>query len=344
MASQAPQSDETTVPHRGWSLARPSSDNSQVLAGSKNLVISYVTLANSRVFHVEVDQKADGQEVLEKICKLLGIMDEVDYFGLQYFGPKNELLWVNTRNRLSKQIPGGQPYKLYFRVKFYVPPHTLLLEETRHQFFINIVQQLKQGLWDTDTSLELQAHLIALMAHAQFGDYNPVTTPCKYACFWPDRRDEIPPEAVRMAASFHRDLEGTTKAHSQYEVLRLVYMDMTSYGTHFYEAKDIFDHKILIGVGPEGICLCSTTGQVIERVTTVTTSTRVVTLNLLEDDASLKSKNYQLATTRLGNSLYRCIMELHSFFRCDSVREDVITQTNRDLRDAFTSLFDHNGE
>lgn len=80
------------------------------------------------------------------------------------------------------------------------------------------------------------------------------------------------------------------------------------------------------------------------RVHTVTTSARVVTLNLLEDDGSVKGRNYQLATNRLASSLYRSITEIHAFFRCDSVRDTVLWQTTRDLKDALVSIFDHNGE
>ncbi|TPP65960.1 E3 ubiquitin-protein ligase MYLIP-A [Fasciola gigantica] len=312
-------------------------------------IICYITQADNNVFHVEVEHKADGQEVIDKICKMLGIMDEAEYFGVQFMGLKNEMLWLNNRNRLSKQVPGSSPYHLYFRVKYYVPPHAILLEDTRNQFYNNVVQQLKGGVWDAESTLETQANLIALMAYTQFGPYNANTTPCKYACFWPDCRGEIPPEAIRMAANFHRDLDGFTVSHAKYELLRIVSMEFPSYGTHFYEVKDIFDRKLLLGVGPEGLALCSSHSSVIERfpycrVHTVTTSARVVTLNLLEDDGSVKGRNYQLATNRLASSLYRSITEIHAFFRCDSVRDTVLWQTTRDLKDALVSIFDHNGK
>ncbi|CAL8102268.1 unnamed protein product [Calicophoron daubneyi] len=334
---------------RSRPLSRTISESSRSQTNAP--IICYVTQADDHVLHVEVEHRADGQEVLYKICKTLGIIDEAEYFGIQFMGLKNEMLWLNNRNRLSKQIPGSPPYHLYFRVKFYVLPHSLLVEETRHQFYINVVQQLKSGVWDAETSLETQANLIALMAYVQFGKYNPNTTPCKYACFWPDCRGEIPADAIRMAANFHRalDAEGCTISHAKYELIRISAMEFPCYGTYFYDVKDVFDHRLMLGVGPEGLTLCSSSSSVIDRfpycrVHTVTTSARVVTLNLLEDDGSVKARNYQLSTARLAGALYRSVTEVHAFFRCDSVRDHVLLQTTRDFKDAFTSMFDHSGK
>ncbi|KAL5107573.1 E3 ubiquitin-protein ligase MYLIP-A [Taenia crassiceps] len=73
---------------------------------------------------------------------------------------------------------------------------------------------------------------------------------------------------------------------------------------------------------------------------TVTISGRVVTLNLLEDDASVKMRNYELSSKRSADCLYRSITELHCFFRCDNVRDDVLNRTNPGIN--FSTIFDHN--
>lgn len=65
------------------------------------------------------------------MCKRLGII-ELDYFGLQFTGPKGETLWLNTRNRIRRQISGTPPYRLQFRVKFFVQPQYLLQDSTRY--------------------------------------------------------------------------------------------------------------------------------------------------------------------------------------------------------------------
>uniref|UniRef100_A0A0X3NUC5 E3 ubiquitin-protein ligase MYLIP n=1 Tax=Schistocephalus solidus TaxID=70667 RepID=A0A0X3NUC5_SCHSO len=313
------------------------------------LVTCYVTQPDNHVFHVEVDHKAEGQEVLDKICRMLGIIDESEYFGIQYAGLKGDLIWLNMRNRISRQLPGTPPYHLFIKVKYFVPPHTLLLEGTRHQFYLNVAQQLTRGLWDADMSVELHARLVALMTYVQFGSFNPSTTPCKYACFWSDRREEISAEFIRLAASYHKELNEMPTQQAEYELLRIAHLEVPAYGLYYYEVKDMFDRRLLIGVGPEFVAVCATDTSFIEkypycRLQTVTVTNRVVTLNLLEDDGSVKSRPFQLTCIRAANSLYRSITEVHCFFLCDNVREDVLQQTNRDLRETLTSFFDHNSK
>ncbi|CAH8642336.1 unnamed protein product [Heterobilharzia americana] len=287
--------------------------------------------ASNQVYQVEVDHKCDCQEVIDKMCKLIGIVEEAGYFGIQLAGSRNEMF---------------SSVSSFLRVKYFVPPCTLQLEETRHQFYTNVVHHLKDGSWDAGTTLEIQSQLIALMAYVQFGNYNPNTTPCKYACFWPERRNEIQPEVIRMAARFHQDLRDVTVSHAKYELLSIVSREFSSYGTYFYDIRDIFDRKLSLGVSPNDIVLCSSNGDVIERfpfcrVHTITNSTRVVTLNLLEDDGSVKGQNYQLSSTRLAYALYRTITEVHAFFHSDSIKQSLLDQT---VRESFASMFDHNGK
>nr|CUU98863.1 hypothetical transcript [Hymenolepis microstoma] len=310
---------------------------------SGNLITCFVTQLDNIVLRIDVDTKANGQEVLNKVCTLLGIQDEADYFGLQYALSKGDLIWLNMRNRLSRQVPGNPPFNLFFKVKYFVPPYNLVLEETKHQFYLNTLQQLKLGLWDAETSLELQSRLIALMTYVQFGSFNACTTPCKYACFWSDHRAEVPHEVLSIAANYHKQLTGMSVRSAEYELLRIAHEEVPAFGVYFYKILDMFGQRLLMGVGPEYVALCQLDSTFIERfpycrLKTVTIAGRVVTLNLLEDDGSVKMRNYELSSKRSADCLYRSITELHCFFRCDNVRDDVLNRTNPSF-----SIFDHNG-
>ena len=72
-----------------------------------------------------------------KVCQMLGII-EVDYFGLQYLGHRGEMLWINMRNQIKQQMTGANnpPFRFQLKVKFFVPPHLLLQEETRYVYYI----------------------------------------------------------------------------------------------------------------------------------------------------------------------------------------------------------------
>lgn len=65
-----------------------------------------------------------------QVCEQLGIIEK-DYFGLIYKASRGEYLWLNLRNRIDRQMLGQPPYRLFLRVKFFVPPHDLLFPETR---------------------------------------------------------------------------------------------------------------------------------------------------------------------------------------------------------------------
>ncbi|CAG2175633.1 unnamed protein product [Oppiella nova] len=124
---------------------------------------------------VECDHKARGQECLDKVCQMLGII-EVDYFGLQYMGQRGEMLWINMRNQIKQQMTGANtPLRFQLKVKFFVPPHLLLQEVTRHQFYISIVQDLQEGrLRVTDRQLAIK--LVALIAQSETGDFDSEVT------------------------------------------------------------------------------------------------------------------------------------------------------------------------
>jgi hypothetical protein len=65
-----------------------------------------------------------------KVCEKLEIIEK-DFFGLQYTGSKGERLWLNRRNKIGRQLPGSQPYRLRFRMKFFVEPHLLVEDNTK---------------------------------------------------------------------------------------------------------------------------------------------------------------------------------------------------------------------
>src|SRR5438128_1152428 len=135
-------------------------------------MLCLVKLPNATVLEVEIDIKSRGQECLDRVCSILGII-EVDYFGLQYFGHHGELLWLNLRNAVKVQVPSGVtsglPFRLLFKVKFFVPPHLILQDSTRHQFFLNVVSHLQDGklrVSDRLTALKMTS----LIAQAEIGD------------------------------------------------------------------------------------------------------------------------------------------------------------------------------
>ena len=86
---------------------------------SKLLCLSKTQFSSSFVFPLKI-----------KVCNKLEVIEQ-DYFGLQYNGPKGEKLWLNRRNKIIRQLTGSQPYRLRFRMKFFVQPHLIVEDNTR---------------------------------------------------------------------------------------------------------------------------------------------------------------------------------------------------------------------
>ncbi|XP_061389140.1 E3 ubiquitin-protein ligase MYLIP [Musca vetustissima] len=110
-----------------------------------------VNLPNGTQQAVKWDPKAIGQECLEKVCKALDIICEMEYFGLEHWAPNQKesrtRQWINLRNRLSCDGTGGSgiPLMLALRVKFWVPVHFILQDSVRNLFYMQAKSDLLEG-------------------------------------------------------------------------------------------------------------------------------------------------------------------------------------------------------
>lgn len=154
-------------------------------------MLCLVRQPNAVILEVEVDPKAKGKQCLDKVCEMLGII-ESDYMGLQYTGPHGEKLWLNMRNQIRRQMAGPPPYRLHLRVKFFVPPHLLLQDVTRHFFFLDVKQDFVDGRLRSD-SMQL-SRLAALIAQAELGDYDPSNLASCVVCY----RKLLPPNCFSL--------------------------------------------------------------------------------------------------------------------------------------------------
>ncbi|XP_038624027.1 E3 ubiquitin-protein ligase MYLIP isoform X2 [Tachyglossus aculeatus] len=228
-------------------------------------MLCYVTRPDAVLMEVEVEAKANGEDCLNQVCRKLGII-EVDYFGLQFTGSKGENLWLNLRNRISQQLDGLAPYRLKLRVKFFVEPHLILQEQTRHMFFLHIKEDLLAG--NLQCSSEHADELSALLAQSKFGDYIQNTAKYSYEELC---AKELSSAALDSITTKHKELEGTSQASAEYQVLQIV-SAVENYGVEWHSVRDSEGQKLLIGVGPKGISICKDDFSPINRCDTVTSA------------------------------------------------------------------------
>uniref|UniRef100_U3EQ04 RING-type E3 ubiquitin transferase n=1 Tax=Micrurus fulvius TaxID=8637 RepID=U3EQ04_MICFL len=300
-------------------------------------MLCYVTRPDAVVMEVEVEAKANGEDCLNQVCRRLGII-EVDYFGLQFTGSKGENLWLNLRNRISQQMDGLPPYRLKLRVKFFVEPHLILQEQTRHMFFLHIEEDLLAGT--LQCSSERAVELSALLAQLKFGDYNQNTAKYHYEEFC---MKELTSSTLDSIIAKHKDLEGLSQVSAEYQVLQIV-STLENYGVEWHSVRDSEGQKLFIGVGPEGISRCTDDFSPINRIAysvvqMATQSGKNVYLTVTKESGNSIVHLFKMISTRAASGLYRAITETHAFYRCDTVTSAVMMQYSRDLKGHLASLF-----
>nr|BAE42721.1 unnamed protein product [Mus musculus] len=300
-------------------------------------MLCYVTRPDAVLMEVEVEAKANGEDCLNQVCRRLGII-EVDYFGLQFTGSKGESLWLNLRNRISQQMDGPAPYRLKLRVKFFVEPHLILQEQTRHIFFLHIKESLLAG--HLQCSPEQAVELSALLAQTKFGDYNQNTAQYSYEDLC---EKELSSSTLNSIVAKHKELEGISQASAEYQVLQIV-SAMENYGIEWHAVRDSEGQKLLIGVGPEGISICKEDFSPINRIAypvvqMATQSGKNVYLTVTKESGNSIVLLFKMISTRAASGLYRAITETHAFYRCDTVTSAVMMQYSRDLKGHLASLF-----
>lgn len=300
-------------------------------------MLCHITRPDSVVLEVEVDPKANGEDILNKICRKMGII-EVDYFGLQFTGTKGELLWLNLRNRISQQVDYLSPCRLRLRVKFFVEPHLILQEQTRHLFLMHMKEELFKGSLRLD--MEQATELCALLAQAEFGDYNQNTANYCYSQIYGQDPSH---DTINNIFLRHKSLEGVSQASAEYQALQLV-SSLNYYGVEWHSARDPEGQELLIGVGPEGLFVCKTDFTPIERIIypviqMATQSGRNVYVTITKDSGDSVDLLFKFISPSAANGLYRAITEIHAFYRCDTVTSSVKMQYSRDFKGHLASLF-----
>ncbi|XP_072267765.1 E3 ubiquitin-protein ligase MYLIP isoform X4 [Pyxicephalus adspersus] len=273
----------------------------------------------------------------KKVCKRLGII-EVDYFGLQFSGNKGENLWLNLRNRISQQMDGLAPFRMKLKVKFFVEPHLILQEQTRHMFFLHIKDDLLAGR--LQCTPEQAVELSALLAQLEYGDYNQNTA--QY-CYQNLCSKELETAASESIIEKHKGLEGLGQGSGEYQVLQIV-STLENYGVEWHSARDAEGQKLIVGIGPEGVSICKEDFSLINRITypviqMATQSGKNVYLTITKESGNSLVLLFKVISTRAASGLYRAITETHAFYRCDTVTSAVMMQYSRDLKGHLASLF-----
>lgn len=299
-----------------------------------------MTQPNSVVNGITVDPKGKGQECFDQVCRMLGIIEQ-DYFGLVYKGRGGESLWLNMRNRLDRQLCGPAPYRLQLKVKFFVPPQNLVQQTTRSLFYEQVKMDFDSQKLRPETE-EQRLRMIALIAQAEQGNFDKR---CHQLNLYKTKLcgvSDPTPEDLHSIVAAHTQLCGTSREVAQYRLLQEA-AELENYGVEFHEAS-VTGEIIQVGVGPKGVALHKNNSDVVERleypaITRAEHQSKTCALKVMNDNGTERDLVLRLSSHLAANAVYRCITEMHSFFCCDTVHNEVSSQFSRDLKGTLASLF-----
>ncbi|KAH9515633.1 hypothetical protein Btru_011598 [Bulinus truncatus] len=320
-------------------------------------MLCYISQPNRQWTEIQIDPKRFAKVVLDKVLSELGIL-ESDYFGLQYKGPKNEALWLNLRNRVCDHeiLKASNIYRFNLRVKFFVPPHLIQQETTKELFYTQVKDDMSKELitlTEPECDRVKLAKIVASISQADIGDqtcneyqktiYENVV---KEIC---PQFGDIDQDLMEKVFYEHSKLHGVPRASAKYLMLQHA-SALPGYGVEHHRAVNIVGEDILFKVGPEGILVqeCATnTSKMLpySQIRLATHNEKTVRIELMNDAGETEREEcYKLISRRAAVALYRCITEMHSFFRCDTICSDVQSQYSRDFKGTVVSIFNENSD
>nr|XP_033506710.1 band 4.1-like protein 3b isoform X7 [Epinephelus lanceolatus] len=226
---QEPQ-EEDQVSHRS-STSRLSRSP---LRGVKKVKIMQckVTLLDGSDFTLNVEKRAKGQVLFDKICDHLNLLEK-DYFGITYRDVENQKNWIDPSKELKKQIRTG-PWNFAFNVKFYPPDPSQLTEDiTRYYLCLQLRDDVVSGR--LPCSFATHTVLGSYTVQSELGDYDPEELGSDYISelrFAPNQTKELEEKVMEL----HKTYKGMTPAEAEMHFLENA-KKLSMYGVDLHHAK-----------------------------------------------------------------------------------------------------------
>ncbi|XP_060901198.1 band 4.1-like protein 3 isoform X1 [Labrus mixtus] len=209
-----------------------------------------VTLLDGSDFTLNVEKRARGQVLLDKICEHLNLLER-DYFGITHRDVENQKNWLDPSKELKKQIRTG-PWNFAFNVKFYPPDPSQLSEDiTRYYLCLQLRDDVVSGR--LPCSFATHTVLGSYTAQSELGDYDPEELGSDYISelrFAPNQTKELEEKVMEL----HKTYKGMTPAEAEMHFLENA-KKLSMYGVDLHHAKDSEGVEIMLGVCASGLLI-----------------------------------------------------------------------------------------
>ncbi|XP_048346627.1 band 4.1-like protein 2 isoform X1 [Sphaerodactylus townsendi] len=209
-----------------------------------------VVLLDGTEYSCELEKKAKGQVLFDKVCEHLNLLEK-DYFGLLFQDHSDQKNWIDPLKEIKRQIR-NLPWLFTFNVKFYPPDPSLLTEDiTRYFLCLQLRQDIASGR--LPCSFVTHALLGSYTLQAELGDYDTAEHNSDYIGefqFAPNQTKEMEEKVVELHKT-HRDL---TPAQADTQFLENA-KRLSMYGVDLHHAKDSEGVDIMLGVCANGLLI-----------------------------------------------------------------------------------------
>nr|XP_060637424.1 tyrosine-protein phosphatase non-receptor type 3 isoform X2 [Anolis sagrei ordinatus] len=266
----------------------------------------------------KVNKQDIGQVLLDLTFNHMGVTEK-EYFGLQHceesaVSPR----WLESDKPIRKQLKGGSPCSLYFRVRFFMPdPNTLQQEKNRHLIFLQLKADILEGrlLCPVNSAVVLASYAV----QSQLGDYSASTHLPGYLsdyCFIPEQNKDF----ITKVESLHEQHSGLKQSEAESCYINIA-RTLEFYGVELHSGRDLHNLDLMIGIASGGIAvyrklICT---SFYPWVNIIKISFKRKKFFIQQRQKHSESREYIIAFNMLNyracKNLWKSCVELHTFFQ-----------------------------
>ncbi|XP_058158548.1 tyrosine-protein phosphatase non-receptor type 3 isoform X5 [Dasypus novemcinctus] len=219
---------------------------------TRSEVICGIRFLDGLVQTFKANKQDTGQVLLDMAYNHLGVTEK-EYFGLQHGDDSMDSpRWLESSKPIRKQLKGGFPCTLHFRVRFFIPdPNTLQQEQTRHLYFLQLKMDICEGRLTCPLNSAVVLASYAVQSH--FGDYDSSTHRAGYLSdsqFIPDQNDDF----LVKVESLHEQHSGLKQSEAESCYINIA-RTLDFYGVELHSGRDLHNLDLMIGIASAGIAV-----------------------------------------------------------------------------------------
>lgn len=209
-----------------------------------------VTLLDGTEYSCDLEKRAKGQVLFDKVCEHLNLLEK-DYFGLLFQENPEQKNWLDPAKEIKRQLR-NLPWLFTFNVKFYPPDPSQLTEDiTRYFLCLQLRQDIASGR--LPCSFVTHALLGSYTLQAELGDHDPEehgNIDLSDFQFAPTQTKEL----EEKVAELHKTHRGLSPAQADSQFLENA-KRLSMYGVDLHHAKDSEGVDIKLGVCANGLLI-----------------------------------------------------------------------------------------